>query len=56
HGTKLYAICGDSSMPIKDLNALGVDRLVTLTALSGSKEEAMVHPEKFLSAAIKKIL
>ena len=56
HGTKLYAICGDSAMPIKDLNALGVDRLVTLTALAGSKEEAMVHPDKFLSAAIKKIL
>jgi len=56
HGTKLYAICGDSSMNIKDLNAMGVDRLVTLTALAGSKEEAMAHPDKFLSAAIKKIL
>jgi len=56
HGTKLYAICGDSSMPIKDLNAMGVDRLVTLAALAGSKEEAMAHPDKFLSAAIKKIL
>jgi glycerate kinase len=56
HGTKLYAICGDSSMNIKDLNAMGVDRLVTLASLAGSKEEAMAHPDKFLSAAIKKIL
>ncbi len=56
HGTKLYAICGDSSMPIKDLNAMGVDRLVTLASLAGSKEESMAHPDKFLSAAIKKIL
>lgn len=56
HGTKLYAICGETAMNIKDLNAMGVDRVVALSAFAGSSAESIAHPDKFLSAAIKKIL
>ena len=56
HGTKLYAICGETAMNIKDLNAMGVDRVVALSSFAGSSAESIAQPEKFLSAAIKKIL
>ena len=56
HGTKLYAICGETAMNIKDLNVLGVDRFVALSEFSGSSAESIANPEKFLSFAVKKIL
>jgi glycerate kinase len=56
HGTKLYALCGETAMNIKDLNAMGVDRVVALSEFAGSSAESIANPGKFLSAAIKKIL
>ena len=56
HGTKLYAIGGQTTMSIKDLNAMGVDRISTLTDFASSKELAIQQPEAYLPLALAKIL
>ncbi len=56
HGTKVYAICGETSLPLKDLNAMGVDRLVSLVDFAPSKQSAIANPAEFIPSALAKIL
>ena len=56
HAVKVYVIAGESSIIIKDANAMGVDRLITLADLAGSKQAAIQQPAEFLPNAIAKIL
>ena len=56
HSVKVYAICGETSLPIKDLNALGIDRLSTLVEFAPSKQAAISQPAEFIPTAIAKIV
>jgi glycerate kinase len=56
HGTKVYAVCGESTLPIKELNAMGVDRLSTLVDIAPSKQLALQQPGEYLPLALAKIM
>lgn len=56
HGTKVYAICGETTLPIKDLNAMGVDRLSKLADFAPSKQLSLQQPEEYLPLALAKIM
>lgn len=56
YGTKVYAICGETSLPVKDLNAMGVDRVSALMDFAPSKQAAISQPADFIPSALAKIL
>lgn len=52
---KVYVICGASALTLKELNPLGVDRMVALSNEAESIQDSIAHPEKYIPAAVKKI-
>jgi glycerate kinase len=56
HGTKVYAVCGEAALPIKELNAMGVDRLSTLVDFAPDKQMALQQPADYLPMAVSKIM
>jgi glycerate kinase len=56
HNKRLRVVCGKSNMPESDLGALGIEDLVTLTALAGNEANAIANPESYLHEAVKKLL
>jgi glycerate kinase len=56
HGTKVYAVCGETAFSTKDVNAMGIDRLATLVDLAADKDAAIGNPSTFIPSALAKIL
>lgn len=56
HAVKVYVVAGESSIGLKDANAMGVDRLSSLIDFAGSKQSAVDQPADFLPKAVAKIL
>ena len=56
HGVKVYAICGETNLPIKDLNAMGIDRMASLVAFAPSKQAAITKPGDYLPSAVAQVV
>jgi glycerate kinase len=56
HGVKVYAICGETNLLIKDLNAMGIDRMTTLVDFAPSKQAAITKPGDYLLSAVTQIV
>lgn len=56
HGVKVYAICGETNLPIKDLNAMGIDRMTTLVDFAPSKQAAITKPGDYLPSAVAQVV
>jgi glycerate kinase len=56
HGVKVYAICGETNLLIKDLNAMGIDRMTTLVDFASSKQAAITKPGDYLPSAVTQIV
>ena len=52
---KTYVICGQSTLSLKQLIALGVDRMVVLSDLAPSVAASVAEPQEYIAAAVKKI-
>jgi glycerate kinase len=56
HGVKVYAICGETNLPIKDLNAMGIDRMTSLVDFAPSKQAAITKPGDYLPSAVAQVV
>ncbi|MFZ9589410.1 MAG: glycerate kinase [Chitinophagaceae bacterium] len=56
HAVKVYVVAGESSIIIKDANAMGVDRLSSLVEFAPSKQLALQQPEAYLPLALAKMM